>query len=340
MILRMRSFTTDKPMNPQNARLLPLKHSSVSVVVEDQPLEVARMRTGKEPWNFVIVHPRHAHGVSHDIVPLTGLRRGRGVGIVLDEPFVSGSKVIEVIDKKAVGADSTGDYAKDVGMLADLGLGPVLPSIPGPRRLPNSAWGVMDLDLAYYEASNVFGFGLPFVNHLGVSELPARVVQNILADSHQSVPEIGLELPRLAQITRVIPNTVRIQDILGIYSFLDLRSHLGPLDISALAKMDANLVQRQAALIARGSYLHYNSVIDDNRYADGQWTDVSNAMIRSKSDGQMDYYGPKLVRNVLDSMQRFISYIGGRTLGESYMQIVQEHLGGPWTNLVRPWTPQ
>ena len=245
----------------------PEEHLGHLVLRENKPIRLARIPVNGDSWqDSVILHPRYVQGgVDHEIFIARVYRRGRTLDLFLDEPVVVDGAEYGILNFKGVGAKADRPLVIQPDDWWHKLSGGWVPRKIGDKY--ERVWGAVRKGEARQEfpAKLFHRYDIYHAPHLALNEIPKEVTRYIKRSVH------GTERHNLVQLVRGLQTNIRCGD----YELLTPEQE-ETVDISRIAKEDANLINTQFALARKGKMLRFIGQLAENRYIDGRYTDAEN----------------------------------------------------------------
>ncbi len=245
----------------------PEEHLGHLVLRENKPIRLARIAVnGDRLQDSVILHPRYVRGgVDHEIFIARVYRRGRTLDLFLDEPIVVDGTEYGILNFKGVGADAD----RPLVIQPDAWWRKSGTWVPRKMGDPfGRVWGGLTKGKTRreYPARLFHEYGISHAPHLTLNEIPKEVTQYIKRSVH------GSERHNLVQLVRGLQTNIRFDN----YDLLTNEQIEQRIDITQIAKGDANLINTQFALARKGKMLAFMGNLSGNRFIDGRYTDAEN----------------------------------------------------------------
>lgn len=295
------------------------KHFGQSVLIEKQPIRLIQIPVlGEKLHESLLVHPKYASDkLKLDFRPIEviGLRRGRTIEILLDEPIVIGGVEYYVLSIKGVGADATEPMMFHPERWFENDEYPatwVRRNNDGSERY----WGALTCDAGRdeFESHILPSLGLPIVPHINLIDIPQSLADSI------GLSECGVNMPPLCQLFRLMRTNIRFVDVtrggLNLYS---------QADTNAIIEIDAKFISGLLTLAQKGKRLSLMGDIPRNRLIDGMFVDAENFVIEDNLPNS------RFVETLLDaSMSLFNGILFSSNLAH-YLYQLEERTGVPFT---------
>ncbi|MFA5930091.1 MAG: hypothetical protein WC861_04365 [Candidatus Micrarchaeia archaeon] len=257
------------------------------IVIENKPVQIAavplngnsrQLRDGKISGDVlrdcIIVHPRYVEKYTeHKILEVRGLRLGRTIDVLLDEPFSIAGENHWVMNFKGVGADADAPMAIHPtqwwwisGYVADHW---------APREDCDKfgrRWGVVQDKEAWSEMNEdvMQPLGIDMVMHVQANKMPWKVIRQI-----EQVTGFGNEDLELSQVVRSCKTNMRMISAYALGAF----NRYG-VNAERIAEIDAKILSAQIRLAQQQKMFGSSGDILSNRYVDGTLTDSENFALR------------------------------------------------------------
>ncbi len=295
-------------------------HRGVPVIKEPEPFEVAFLPVIGDQFNEgVFVHPRYVSSLpssDYRIVEVEGRRLGRTVEILLDEPIEYAGEEFGILNVKGTGAKAT----EEMQILPNQWYDRRESSFRSGTDTHGRHWGVLLSSVArteVYMDRSVFGLiGVPYVPHVGATDLPIRLQNLILGD------ERGVNL---AQLNRAMKTNIRIVDLTTTDYPLEA---LGlPFDSLEMGRIDGKYINHLISMVKKmGRCVNTWGSYAGNRMVDGAFIDAFN---------YRNLYRGFIPRHLSETIRRQVSWVLTDNIGiatfsnfEEFHDINQQYLLG------------
>ncbi|VVC00961.1 Uncharacterised protein [uncultured archaeon] len=312
-------------VNLENKRpLIFTSHFGKPVLAEAEPIKIAKVPSGEQLHESVLIHKRYVpEGTDHEIIEVLGLRRGRSLDVLLDEPIKVNGEEYGVLNFKGVGADADRDMV-------------IHPKLwwAGDRWLcshDGRIFGALGTGGGRGEyANNLFADNnILQVPHLALNEVDGRLWKKTLENEmkpedkwHGSYPS-HLEGFRPVQLLRLLQTNIRL-DATAMTSlrYGQVREFV---DAERFASGDSNALLLDKKLRMDGSAIKFDGEVYANRFIDARFTDMENVELYNNT---RCFSFETFPSHAIIHTARFL---GGEELVK-YLKVLEEKTGLPFTS--------
>ncbi|MCX6770571.1 MAG: hypothetical protein NTX79_00800 [Candidatus Micrarchaeota archaeon] len=273
---------------PTNLKCQVVWKGKSPIVIENKPVQIAavplngnsrQLRNGKISGDAlkdcIIVHPRYVEkDAEHRILKVHGLRLGRTIDVLLDEPFSIAGEKHWIMNFKGVGADADEPMVIHPTQWWWINRAYVQDHW-APRENCDKfgrRWGVVQDKEAWSEMNEdvMQPLGIDMVMHVQANKVPWAVIRQI-----EQVTRLGNEDLELSQIVRACKTNMRMITAYALGAF----NRYG-VNAERIAEIDAKILSAQIRLAQRQEMLGASGDMLSNRYVDGTLTDSENFALK------------------------------------------------------------
>jgi len=324
----MKTFMLKNCHHPPECRLV--WRGDAPIIIEKERVKVAAVPlngsspsrkkgkiNGEALKDCILTHPRYVkRGIKHEMLRVNGLRNGRTIDVLLDEPFSFGGKEHWVMNFKGVGANAvepmiihpTGWFVWNESKLR----GHWTSREDGDPF--GRVWGAVQKDEAAREINEdvMQPLGIPIVSHVQGNTMPMEIVAQICKLAMKEDARL-----QLSQVVRACRTNMRME-MAGI---LDDAS-AAKIDFARFGEIDARIVDTQLWHAQNNERLYASGDILSNRYVDGIFTDSENYAVREFNFWKCQMFISTVLRSTISILPK--------KLVAPYLKILANRTGIPF----------